>query len=156
MNTDNFTLWLDGKLDAKSAAAFEADPEALAARAEWRALRNLLVSELKPSPLPSPDFVNARVLEQIERESRPARQPAGIRRLTFAGIFSLATAAILALIFLPDAFRRPDESEFISQVVSASAGNAIASVSSFQVPDEPGVVLWLDGTKFIPSEENVR
>ncbi len=156
MNTDKFTLWLDGKLDADSAAEFEADPQALAARDEWKALRGLLVAELQPAPMPSPDFVNARVLEQIERDARPVRKSPQVQRLAFAGIFSLASAAVISLIFLPDSFRRPDDSEFISQVISASSGNPIASVSSFRIPDEPGVVIWVEGTKFIPPEESMR
>ncbi|MEX1119065.1 MAG: hypothetical protein WEB60_09750 [Terrimicrobiaceae bacterium] len=157
-NTQDFTEWLDGKLSAARAAKFEADPEALAEREAWNQLRATLVSELAPPAIAHPDFINSRVLEAIERDRRVSR-PSGnslLRRLVFAGLASVSTAAVITLIFLPDSFRRPSESEFISQVVSARAGNPKVSVSSFHTRDDRGVVIWIEGTQPIPSDEIVR
>jgi hypothetical protein len=158
MNPDQFTQWLDGRLDKSLTTKFDNDPEALAERDAWLQVQATLRKELTPTRLPHPDFINARVLEAIERERKASAQAGGfsIRRLAFGGVFSVATAALLAVILLPGAYQRPDEAEFISQVISARAGNPKATVSSFEVPDERGVVLWMDETPFIPSEEQVR
>lgn len=152
------TLWLDGQLDPKAAKRLEADPEALAVRDEWLRLKDRLLAEDKSPSLPHPDFLNARVMEAIERD-RPRREAGAgfsIPRLAWSGFWLLAAAAVVSAVLLPASFRRPDESEFISQVVSARAGNPRVSVSSFHAPGENGVVLWLEGTKFIPPEETVR
>lgn len=156
--THDFTQWLDGKLPPAQAARFEADPEALSEREAWNQLRPTLVAGLAPPPLLHPDFINTKVLEAIERDRKPSR-PAGnslLRRLVFAGLASISTAAVITLIFLPDSFRRPSESEFISQVISARAGNPKVSVSSFHTQDDRGVVIWIEGTKPIPASELVR
>ncbi len=157
-NSHEFTEWLDGKLPPARAARFEADPEALAERESWHSLRATLVAELAPPPLPHPDFINAQVLEAIERGRKSSRSASHsfIKRLVFGGIASLAAAAVITLIFLPDSFRRPSESEFISQVVSARAGNPAVSVSSFHTRDDRGVVIWIEGTQPIPSGEVVQ
>ncbi len=153
-----FTEWLDGTLPPARAAQFEADPEALAEREAWNQLRSSMVTELAPPPLLHPDFINARVLEAIEHSRKPSRHAGHsfLRRLVFAGLASISTAAVLTLIFLPDSFRRPSESEFISQVISARAGNPKVSVSSFHTQDDRGVVIWIEGAQPIPSGEVVR
>lgn len=153
-----FTEWLDGNLPPAEAALFEVDPGAVAERKAWAEVREAMVSGLMPPALQHPDFINARVLEAIERERRPAR-PAGtsfLRRLVFGGVAAIGTAAVITLIFLPDSFRRPSESEFISQVVSARAGNPAVSVSSFPSREDRGVVIWIEGTQAIPSDEVVQ
>jgi hypothetical protein len=156
--SDQFTQWLDGNLPPEEAARFEADPGALAKREAWTGVRKALVDGLKPPALQHPDFINARVLEAIERDRRPARSEGAsfIRRLVFGGVGALGTAALITLIFLPDSFRRPSESEFISQVVSARAGNPAVSVSSFPSRVDRGVVIWIEGTRAIPPDEALQ
>lgn len=152
-----YTQWLDGCADSGEAAHLEADPAARADRDAWRALRAVLVDELAAPPLPHADFVNAQVLEAIRRETRPIARPAGfLRRIVYAGIGSLVAAALLTLAFLPGVLHKPSESELISQVVSARAGNPRVFVSSFQAPDDRGVVLWVEGAKFISPAETIR
>ncbi len=156
--THEFTEWLDGALPPDQAAKFEADPEAVAERKAWTELRAAMVAELTRPPLPHPDFINAKVLEAIERDRKPARRAESsfIRRLVFGGIGAISAAAVITAIFLPDSYRRPSESEFISQVISARAENPMVSVSSFHTRDDRGVVIWIEGTKPIPSGEMVR
>lgn len=157
-HSKSFTRWLDGSASPSESAAFEADPLAQAERENWRSLREGLRRELSAPPLPHPDFVNTRVLEEIRREEARAaqRRPALLGRLAFLGAGSLAAAATLALLFLPGALREPTENEFISQVISARAGNPRVSVQAFQSPSDRGVVLWMEGAPFIPSTESVR
>ena len=60
------------------------------------------------------------------------------------------------MVFLPREAGRRSHSEFISQVVSARAEMPQLSVSEFRVPDERGVVIWIEGADYIPAENSVR
>ena len=60
------------------------------------------------------------------------------------------------MVFLPREAGRRSDSEFISQVVSARAEMPQLSVSEFRVPDESGVVIWIEGADYIPAENSVR
>jgi len=148
--------WMDGDLDSEATARFEKTlgPEAIAARDSWKNARAALSDAMRPAPLEFPDFLNARILETIERD-RSARQPRLIRNLIFGGFGALAAASLLTLLLLPEAFRPRSELEFISQVISARASNPRVSVSTFKSPDR-GVVVWVEGADAIPSEEEVQ
>ena len=103
------------------------------------------------------DFVNRRVLEEIERlrvRSRPAIFSLGW--LVWSGAAALLCAGVLTMVFLPRESGRRSDSEFISQVVSARAEMPQLSVSEFPVPDARGVVIWIEGADYIPAENSVR
>lgn len=125
---------------------------------EWEKTRALLREHLTVPPLQNPDFINSRVLEEIERMERaPAAAPAfSLRWLFCSGATALLLAGLLTAILMPREFRLRNEEEFISQVVSARAELPQLSVSQFPAPGERGVVLWVDGVDFIPAEEAVR
>jgi len=124
----------------------------------WDKTRSLLKEHLTVPPLAHPDFINSQVLDAIRREGRPrAAAPLfPLRWLAWSGAGALAAALVLSLTLLPPGFQRRSEGEFISQVIEARAEIPQLSVTSFRAPDERGVVLWIDGTDFIPSDEIVR
>lgn len=128
--------------------------------AAWARTRDLLREHLAPvSPLRNPDFINSRVMEAIERETREkaARPPLfSLRWLTASGLGALAAAAVLIVVVLPRQYTPRNSEEFISQVVDARADNPDLSVSSFKAPENRGVVLWIDGADYIPPEKTVR
>ncbi|HEY5704510.1 MAG TPA: hypothetical protein VIS96_02935 [Terrimicrobiaceae bacterium] len=124
---------------------------------EWARTKSLLREHLTAPPLAHPDFVNHRVLEEIERsrkKPRPAIFP--LRWLVWSGAAAIACAALLTMTFLPREGGRRSHSEFISQVVSARAEMPQLSVSEFRVPDGRGVVIWIEGADYIPAENSVR
>lgn len=125
---------------------------------EWDKTRSLLREHLTVPPLQNPDFINSRVLEEINREDRPRTVvPAfSLRWLFWSGATALFTAALLTAILMPREFGLRSESEFISQVINARAELPQLSVTQFQAPGERGVVLWVEGTEFIPAGEAVR
>lgn len=125
---------------------------------EWQKTRSLLREHLTVPPLQNPDFINSRVLEEITRMERPhPSAPAfSLRWLFWSGATALLAAALLTAVLMPREFGLRSESEFISQVISARAEMPQLSVSQFQAPGERGVVLWVEGTDFIPAEEVVR
>lgn len=125
--------------------------------ADWQKTRALLREHLTAPGLEHPDFVNSRVLEEIEREKK-SRTPAFVplRGLAWAGIAAIILAVVLTLVVLPHHVGRRSDGEFISQVVTARAEMPQLSVSEFRAPDERGVVIWLEGVDYIPAEDSVR
>jgi anti-sigma factor RsiW len=126
--------------------------------ADWHKTRALLRAHLTAPGLEHPDFVNSRVLEEIEREKKRPRTPAfvSLRRLAWSGIAAIVLAVILTLVVLPHQVEHRSDGEFISQVVTARAEMPQLSVSEFRAPDERGVVIWLEGVDYIPAEDSVR
>ena len=124
----------------------------------WDKTRTLLREHLTVPPLRNPDFINSRVREEITRRDRPrpVAPRFSLRWLFWSGATALLTAGVLTALLLPREFSPRSEDEFISQVVSARGGNPQLSITQFRAPDERGVVLWLEGTDYIPSEETVR
>lgn len=125
---------------------------------DWPKTRALLREHLTVPPLRHPDFINSRVMEAIEREERTAvaRPGFSLRWLFSAGALVLLMAGLLTAVLMPREFGLRGTEEFISQVIDARAGTPGLSVSQFRAPDERGVVLWLDGTTYIPAGEAVR
>jgi hypothetical protein len=124
---------------------------------EWARTKALLRKHLKAPRLEHPDFVNSRVLEEIERVTTrklPALLP--LRWLAWSGAAAIFCAGLLTMLFLSRETGRRSDSEFISQVVSARAEMPQLSVSEFRVPNERAVVIWIEGADYIPAESSVR
>lgn len=125
----------------------------------WEKTRALLREHLAAPALAHPDFVNSQVREAIAREDRVSlapERPVALRWLFWPGLAAVAVAAGLTAIFLPREFGFPSEEAFISHVVEARSENPRLSVTSFPVPDERSVVIWIEGESFIPAEEPVQ
>jgi hypothetical protein len=124
---------------------------------EWAKTSSLLREHLTASGLEHPDFVNSRVLEEIERPGqRPRAALLSLRWLAWSGVAALLIAGMLTVVVLPQQAGRRSDAEFISQVVTARAEMPQLSVSEFRAPDKRGVVIWIEGVDFIPAEESVR
>jgi len=153
------TRWLDGQMSETERRKFEAslDAAALEEGVAWPALREAMVRRAGEIETPSPDFFNAGILREIEREVHsPRAEPRRWFSLAWAGAGCLAAAALLSAVCLPGAFRPRSEADFVSQVVSARAANPAISAYAFQAPDHRGAVIWMEGTDYIPGDERVR
>jgi hypothetical protein len=125
--------------------------------AHWAKTKSLLREHLTAPQLEHPDFVNSRVLEEIERQKQRHDPPAvPLPWLAWSGVLVLLMAAVLTLFVLPHQAGRRSEAEFISQVVTARAEMPQLSVSEFRAPDMRGVVIWIEGADYIPAENSVR
>jgi len=126
----------------------------------WEKTRKLLREHLTVPALEHPDFINSRVLEAIRRDlpekSRPPKSLFSLVRLAWAGAAMLVAAAAVSMLFLPQDAGLRSEGEFISQVVDARAAMPQLSVTSFRVPDDRGVVLWIEGSDYIPANQPVQ
>lgn len=153
----DYNAWLDGSMSEQERRRFE-DSLPGAERgdaARWDAIRAALREPGNVPPLQNPDFVNARVWEQIGREEKSVR-PNPLRPILAWGLASIVAAALVTFVFLPNEIRPRSEQEFISQVIDSRAGDSRMSVTSFPAPDRKGVVIWIEGTTYIPPNEQLR
>lgn len=161
MNYKEYLAWQDGALDPAAQARFEASltPEERSRAEEWRAIRQALREGVPAPPLEYPDFLNARILEEIRREENVSdrrRRLPSLRPLLAWGLGLMVAAAFLAAAWLPRERGLRSEEEFISQVIGARAGTPQMSVTAFPAPDRRGVVIWIEGADYIPPEQSVR
>jgi anti-sigma factor RsiW len=161
---EQYTAWLDGVMDEREREEFEAmlpDREAaLRDAADWKSLRGLMRESIVPVAMPHGDFLNSRVLAEIESEMprvpRPARGLFPAMRLAWAGAFLLTLAALLSVFIVPNIRRGPTNEQFISQVVRARAGSQNLGASAFAAPGGKGTVLWVEDAGYIPAEEKIK
>lgn len=128
---------------------------------QWNPTRQLLREHLVVPPPDHPDFINSQVLAAIRREkawslSAPASPTWSLGRLLWPGFATLAAAILLSVFLLPRDFAGRGSEAFISEVIAAQAMDPKTSVTSFQVPDEGGVVLWIEGVDYIPATHRVQ
>lgn len=124
---------------------------------EWDKTRSLLRQHFGEPKLKHPDFINSGVLEAIDRlDRKEIKRPFfPLHRLAWAGVFGLLAAAVLTGIFLPGELSSHGQGAFLSQVIDVRSDNPNVSISTFQSPDDRGVVLWVEGTDFIPANQPV-
>ena len=62
-----FTAWLDGTISGQELQSFESEhPSILHEKADFLKLKSLLKQSMHRPELKSPDFFNARIMEQID------------------------------------------------------------------------------------------
>ena len=153
-----YNEWLDGAMDEKTRTEYEAELSA-SERAEadkWAMIRGALREETVPA-LKHPDFLNSRVLEEIRREIKPERRPLPSLRPLFGwGLAAAVAAVVLGTVFLRQEMGISSEDRFFSQVLSTRVADPSLSVTSFKAPDKRGVVIWIDGTDYIPPTQTVQ
>ncbi len=160
---ETYTAWVDGRLTALAAAAFEAtlEPDALADKSSAGRLGNLLRQHGAPA-LTNPDFFNHQLRQQIEADApRPVekeRRSSGswlFARLAWAGAAALVIGAVLFQMLIPKPTSAPAPDRLTAQVVSARPGGPGISATAFHSTD--GVeVIWLDGLDYIPASHIIQ
>lgn len=154
---EKWTAYLDGKLPAQEAAAFELEhPEAVAERA----LHSRIVGAVRrhsPAPaLRNPDFFN----ESILREIAPRPTPSAVAPAKSRGLFSLwrlafaGASCLIAAVAIWAAFVRGGSGEanerYFAQVTELSAGDRLLSAT---VLDAEGLkMIWIDGLEPLPDD----
>ncbi|GAB4177239.1 MAG: hypothetical protein Fur0032_17380 [Terrimicrobiaceae bacterium] len=150
----SWTRFLDSESGDTGAFPWESDPDARREWQAWQAIRAELSEALRPPPLEHGEFINARVMEVIGREDvRPAGSSGWVWRLALG---LLSAAVVLSLVFVPDVLRPGGSSGFASQVIAVRAVHPHISVATFHLPDESGVVVWLEGAPYIPEGDQLR
>ncbi len=164
---EKWTAWLDGQLTGKELEEFEASlPDRAAAeqeKQEAQKLSVLLKTQVAAPVMTNVDFFHHQLRTQIERESRPATQPAAretraswwtIGRLAWSGAASLALAAVIAFFVMRDD-NIGGQSTYTQNVLNARIGPEVspyATISMFETKEDKVTVLWVEGLQSLPSE----
>lgn len=130
---------------------------------QWERTRQLLREHLVVPPPDHPDFINSQVLAMIRHEEATAGGTStsapplwSLGRLLWPSLATLAAAIALSFFLLPRDFAGRGTDDFISQVIAVQTANPQTSVTSFRVPDDAGVVLWIEGVDYIPATHQVQ
>ena len=168
---DNLSAWLDGKLQGKELADFEASlPQISEAELERQQdelkLSALLKEHIGSRPMSNQEFFNHQLRTQIESETATERAPHhgfaqpkqswwSIGRLAWSGAASLAIFAVCTFFVL----RQEDptgQSPSLTKILTARVDPTVspdATISMFETKEEAKVtVLWVDGLQSLPSE----
>ncbi len=157
---EQFTAWVDGKLDGAELAEFEKQlasrPEAAAEKEDAQRLGEFLRRHSTAPRLSNPDFFNHQLMQQIAAETpRPAVRTHGafwsLNRLAWAGAFSLAIAFGLYKTTIPTGAPHGSDSKYFAQVVEAWPSDPSISATTVYNPDDNVTVVWLDGLDYIPA-----
>ena len=164
---EKWTAWLDGQLTGKELEEFEASlPDRAAAeleKQETHKLGALLREQIAAPAMTNVEFFHHQLRSEIERDSRPAAQPAGtetraswwtIGRLAWSGAASVALAAVIAFFMIRDD-KIGGQSTYTQNVLNARIGpevNSYATISMFETKEDKVTVLWVEGLQSLPSE----
>lgn len=164
---EKWTAWIDGELQGRELAEFEAAlPDKAAAEAERREALKLgafLKTQLAARPMANGEFFQHQLREQIERESMTpsTRESTGsaapwwsIGRLVWAGATSLAIFAVFTF-FVIRQNQPADQSQYLTQILNYRVDPIVspnATVSMFESKEDKVTVLWVDGLQSLPSE----
>src|SRR4051794_37562048 len=126
---EQFTAWVDGKLEGAELAEFEkklaSKPEAAADKEDAQRLGKLLRTHPTAPRLSNPDFFNHQIMQQIAAEApRVAKKRLGavwaLGHLAWAGAACLAVAFALYKTTIPKGSPHHDpDSKYFAQVVEA-------------------------------------
>jgi hypothetical protein len=164
---EKWTAWLDGQLTGKELEEFEASlPDRAAAeqeKQEAQKLSVLLKTQVAAPVMTNVDFFHHQLRTQIERESRPATQPAAretragwwtFGRLAWSGAAALLVAAAVTFFTMRDD-NIGGPSGYTQNVLTARLGpevNSYATISMFETKEDKVTVLWVEGLQSLPSE----
>lgn len=148
-----WSAYLDGKLSAAEALAFEREhPEAVAERQMHLKLAGAIRTHLPSPELRNADFFNERILREISTPAahQPAREGSlwSLWRLATAGAFCLLAVGAIYVLFVQGHEQRRDP--YLAQVLSVKAGDAELDAT---VLDADGLaVVWIDGLEQLSSD----
>ena len=163
---EKWTAWLDGQLTGKELEEFEGSlPDISAAELEKqdaKKLSALLKEQIAAPAMTNVEFFHHQLRSEIERDSRPATQPARetragwwtIGRLAWSGAASVALAAVFAFFVMRDD-NVGGPSGYTQNVLNARIGpevNSYATISMFETKEDKVTVLWVEGLQSLPSE----
>jgi hypothetical protein len=158
---EKFTAWVDGELSGEALEAFEKElpghPEAGEEKADALRIRALLREHPTVPRLTNPDFFNYQLMERIAAETPRPAAPAEkhaffwpLRRLVFAGGFSLAVAFALYLALIPKTPDGDRKSHYFAQVVETWTEDPSVTATTVYDSDQNVTVVWLDGLEYVP------
>jgi anti-sigma factor RsiW len=156
---EKFTAWLDGELSPEEERSFENDhPSLHKERAEFLKLRDLLKRALQPRVLEHPDFFNAQIMAQIERQrplSRSLRKGwLGLPRLAWGGICALAIGFAMFVVLIPHGDLSDPRSGYVADVLKTKTHDPNVKAT---VDNQKGMtIIKLEGLRKLPPDKDLN
>ncbi|MEQ1860835.1 MAG: hypothetical protein ABMA13_12945 [Chthoniobacteraceae bacterium] len=159
---DNFTAWLDGRLDKDKSIAFERemlargfDPAAEREAAEKMSI--LLYRHSAAPELSNADFFQHQLLHRMELADRkPERASAGwwsFPRIAWASALSLLIAGSLFAVFIAGGGpTQQDLSPYFATIVDARTSEPGLSVDTIYDEHNPVTVVWIGGLDYMAGD----
>jgi anti-sigma factor RsiW len=156
---EKFTAWLDGKLSAEEARSFQKDhPFIQQEKADFLKLKHLLRKGFESRVLEHPDFFNAQIMAQIERESVSRRSPRkgwlGLPRLAWGGICALGVGFAMFVALIPHGDLSDPRSGYVADVLKTKTRdpNVKATVDS----QKDMTIIKLEGLQKLPPDKDLN
>jgi anti-sigma factor RsiW len=156
---EKFTAWLDGKLSAEEARAFENDhPSIQREKADFLRFRRLLREDFAGRVLEHPDFFNSGIMTQINSQStRKAslrRGWFGLPRLAWVGICTLCLGVAMFITLIPHGDLSDPRSDYVADVLKTKTQdpNIKATVDN----QKDMTIIKLEGLRKLPPEKNLN
>ena len=164
---EKWTAWIDGELDGRELAEFEAAlPDKAAAeveKAEALQLGVLLKEQLAGRALSNEEFFGHQLRERIAREDATEDEHDmehvsstwwTIRRLFWAGATSVAIFIVCAVLVMRET-KVGGQSSYTTQILNARVDPAVspnATISIFDTQEDKVTVIWVEGLQSLPAE----
>ena len=166
---EQFTAWVDGRLEGAELAAFERELEShpeLLPEEEFAPLGHLLRSHVAPAPLRNADFFNHQLMQEIEKNS-PAPIPHStfrtphsfwsLQRMAFSGAFLLLLSTVLYFAAVPNTRREVRRNQqYVKNELNAISDDPGITATSFHSKENNVNVLWLEGLTPVPRSHKLK
>ena len=153
---EKFTAWLDGALAKEEAVTFEKEnPSLYKERNDLLKLRSLLKEHLGRAELSHPDFFNAQIMAQVEREAsrrRVGRSWLGLPRLAWGGIASLAAGLALFVVLIPQGDLSNPRTGYVAEALKAKTPNPKETTAANSQKDM--TIIKLEGLHNLPVDKD--
>ncbi|MGA8657946.1 MAG: anti-sigma factor [Chthoniobacterales bacterium] len=155
---EKFTAWLDGALSAEESAAFEKEhPSLQEERRDLLKLQSLLKESFGRAELSHPDFFNAQIMAQIDREASPrrvGRSWLGLPRLAWGGVASLAVGLALFAVLIPHGDLSNPRTGYVAEVLKAKTVNPKVTATVDSQKDM--TIIKLEGLQNLPADKDLN
>ncbi len=164
---ERYTGWIDGKLTAAEAAAFERElesvPDALPDKTDALRLGDFLRRHADAPSLTNADFfshqVAARIAAESGREVKSDRRhwwQWSIPQLAMVGSACLLLAGGLFKMMIPTGTPEGAGTPYFAEIVDARTDNPHVSATPVYNPKDNVTVLWLDGLDYLPASAQLN
>jgi anti-sigma factor RsiW len=153
---ERLTAYLDGRLPAEDALAFEREhPEVVAQKARQNQFAGTLRAHSTSPRLRNGEFFNHQILRQVEPAAAPAKAPRTVFplwRLVFASAVCLLAAVGIykSISPTPTPQREDPVPKYMAQVTRVQAGDYLLKA---KLVDVDGLqIVWVDGMDELPKD----
>jgi hypothetical protein len=158
---ERYTAWVDGLLVGEDREVFEREyPMLVGEREAMGKLQGLIRQQFRAPSLTHPDFFNAELRKQIERDQASQvrvsgqRRWFGLPRLAWAGLSSAVAFLAVAVLMMVAPHPQKEAHDALAEILKAqtNAPGVKATVDS----NKNVTIIKLDGLEKVPAENELK